>query len=792
MDTKEIAEVVSSKALLRSGLIFRGLESGVDDNNIRLHISEILELVQTGKDAEGPCPTCRGYGLEYLHLLECPATIAGKEKYDKTLSPYRSSSPGPDDYVPEGEAYRPVPNRDTWLQCFDTRSHFQDDCVVCELLVSLLPQDSTGPWRICWVGYGYYKMADKHKSLGRKDAEINWKTQRTPGIVVAPDQSADFEEWWAYRRQHGLVLPTRRRDEDSTIPRARYLDSYSVDFNAAKSWIRTCSEQHGDSCGNVEPTFSSLKVIDCRTKTVVRAPASCQYVALSYVWGTNHVTTPRDLSNWDRVPTLIQDAVIATIKLGYNYLWVDFYCIPQDDASEMQRQIRSMDRIYLESEVTIIAACSENAATGLSGVSNNIRQRSTKATVGRNTLVAIYSQEAESVVYSKWNTRAWTYQEGVLSRRRLMFTDTGTYFQCASGNSGESCASEALDVALGTQGLRSITNDSWIFLDIRSLTKLPDMVWTCLNAYTEKESTFDSDALNAFTGILTRFAETSETFNHIWGVPVYRKLLQSPILGGGALEFIKDYKVRQTYSEQLASSLLWQPAKANFYATYRDEFPTWSWANDTGKIKCEGQNVRNLDLDISIELENREKLRAETFFSLPVEQRPNIAKGLYIDAPTTYVHIHPVANHEGKVWTVTSFERQDSLDPRYLGLMSIFRWAEHTKLGRHLAIILGASQSTRSDRLTYHLLVLLDKETHYERGFVLEVNDATLEKSVPEDTWTSWREDACDVLKNDTIPFIWADLPADLGFTEEKRDDWEKVFLIAKHLHVKQRAVYLR
>lgn len=40
----------------------------------------------------------------------------------------------------------------------------------------------------------------------------------------------------------------------------------------------------------------------------------------------------------------------------YRYLWVDRYCIDQDDVAEKKEQIAQMDRIYRGAELTIIAA----------------------------------------------------------------------------------------------------------------------------------------------------------------------------------------------------------------------------------------------------------------------------------------------------------------------------------------------------------------------------------------------------------------------------------------------------
>lgn len=44
----------------------------------------------------------------------------------------------------------------------------------------------------------------------------------------------------------------------------------------------------------------------------------------------------------------------------------------------------------------------------------------------------------------------------------------------------------------------------------------------------------------------------------------------------------------------------------------------------------------------------------------------------------------------------------------------------------------------------------------------------------------------------DSFPWMYADFPADFGFEKDARDDWNKIFLIAKHLKVENREVLLR
>jgi hypothetical protein len=65
-----------------------------------------------------------------------------------------------------------------------------------------------------------------------------------------------------------------------------------------------------------------FKVIDCQTRRVIEtAQQGCQYVALSYVWGSQ---TPikHALGSY---PKTVEDAMEVCLILGFRYLWVDQY-----------------------------------------------------------------------------------------------------------------------------------------------------------------------------------------------------------------------------------------------------------------------------------------------------------------------------------------------------------------------------------------------------------------------------------------------------------------------------------
>ncbi len=62
-------------------------------------------------------------------------------------------------------------------------------------------------------------------------------------------------------------------------------------------------------------------------------------------------------------------------KIGERYIWCDALCLIQNDPDDVDRGIKSMDLIYENAELTVVAACGHDANAGLPGVHKSTRMR---------------------------------------------------------------------------------------------------------------------------------------------------------------------------------------------------------------------------------------------------------------------------------------------------------------------------------------------------------------------------------------------------------------------------------
>jgi hypothetical protein len=341
-----------------------------------------------------------------------------------------------------------------------------------------------------------------------------------------------------------------------------------VDLTLFKFWLDHCAESHTHRCRPSGSQADDLHVIDCTSRQIIAHPISTAYITLSYVWGQTAEQHSEVLSATSvdqrclppQIPRTVEDALQVTLQLGYQYLWVDKYCLDHNSGN-FHTQLKQMNRVYQNSVLTIIAAAGSDSSYGLPGVSRH-RKSIPHVRVGDYTLSSIPHSIKLELDESTWATRGWTYQEGLLSTRRLIFTDNQVYYECQSdclieGNM-EMPSSRSKDLISGDL----IRNESRVFAADRTGSRDFDINYR-IEEYSKRLLTNEEDILNAFLGIFELFHQRYD-IQHLWGLPY-------PIQDLDVARFRSPVILPKIY---FLLSLGWFSAK---HSARRIAFPSWSW-----------------------------------------------------------------------------------------------------------------------------------------------------------------------------------------------------------------------
>lgn len=178
-----------------------------------------------------------------------------------------------------------------------------------------------------------------------------------------------------------------------------------------------------------------------------------------------------------------------------------------------------MDKIYYNAEFTIVDAVGADASHGLAGICPVSRSQQCEK-VGNVKLIQGFRHTQFLLEDSPWASRGWTFQESILSRRRIIFTKHGVSYLCNSMNMVEwerlpFHASDCNSILYG--------NHFDAFMPTRD--RLKDHVFLKIGAsenmierYTGRQLSRQEDAFNACRGILN-FLRDSSTHT-LWGIPV--------------------------------------------------------------------------------------------------------------------------------------------------------------------------------------------------------------------------------------------------------------------------------
>ena len=315
------------------------------------------------------------------------------------------------------------------------------------------------------------------------------------------------------------------------------------DFNATlvRQWIGACQERHPATC-NSATLQTDILLIDCVARELCYFSHPPAYTALSYVWAKSALELISDTLKTSRnsflpftqsLPRVVKDAIRVTKDLGFQYLWVDKYCINQIDEATKKWQIDNMDLIYNSAELTLIAASGDDETYGLPGVSMK-RTPPKYFTIGDFTIFHDPIDPNRSINRSQWSKRAWTFQEELLSRRRLFFLPEQVCFACwnmtccESRGGAELCLTASELEQYSRQSLnfarqhrkthfKSYEDNSSIHKSLgRSLGDLGEFI----NRYSGRILTFDADALRAFAGVKRVFELGDDPIGSLQGLPI--------------------------------------------------------------------------------------------------------------------------------------------------------------------------------------------------------------------------------------------------------------------------------
>jgi hypothetical protein len=359
----------------------------------------------------------------------------------------------------------------------------------------------------------------------------------------------------------------------------------------AAEWLDECRRNH-PKCSSKYGTTRKLptRVIDiaCSADSdeirVISPDAdqvTADYATLSYCWGAavNSKLTSQTYDEFSsgvairHLPKTIRDAIAIVKQLGFRYLWVDSLCIMQDSIDDWNREAAMMSRVYEMSSLTIAALGASDTEQGCFALRDPLAWQP----------CWLFDDPKGNPVYLEstngWRmplkyvrgmplrSRAWVLQEEMLSSRTLYFGDI-IQWSCMELDASEVNPRSKLLPSIGGDSSARWNEPS--FLEGENDTPSPRSwrlleLWCSLvENYMNRQLTFKSDRLNAFSGLLGSIKEHRGADN----------------VAGLLLPFLLHQLLWQVPTFAIREDSTWAQRKENFSYS-----PSWSWLHLETRIQ---------------------------------------------------------------------------------------------------------------------------------------------------------------------------------------------------------------
>lgn len=360
-----------------------------------------------------------------------------------------------------------------------------------------------------------------------------------------------------------------------------------------KRWLRICpctASSSGEGAFKPTRLLYIRELADRDEVTLVHTQRMrvAKYACLSYCWGGSQPvinTVLRGFASDDWVipvrelPQTFKDAICTLRLLDFDYLWIDSLCIVQNDPKDKDREICQMSRIYKNASLTLCASIARSYHEGFLHPRPNyseyrLQVRLKNGSIGIVCLDRIFQSLPRAT--EPLGTRAWAYQERLLSPRLLEYGRRTLRWSCSccerySGYQPALALERNNETASG--GLHynlfsSINPDGF-----RPMPQHRDELFYHWNAivyqYTRRNLTFSNDRLAAIGGVASEVGERTGV-RYLAGLWDYERL---PSL-----------MLWRVVDKSLRSPQILRPRPAVFRA------PSWSWAAVDGAIYTNNSN----------------------------------------------------------------------------------------------------------------------------------------------------------------------------------------------------------
>lgn len=347
-------------------------------------------------------------------------------------------------------------------------------------------------------------------------------------------------------------------------------------LSVVSRWLSDCRETH-DACRSSTPRSSTMptRVIDVNSNPVrLYEPSKAEvaeYAALSYCWGKaeagdiNIETTTETIAQRksclflanERVPATILDAIEITKRLGIPYLWIDALCIIQHD-KEWEDEAAKMHSVYQEAAITLSATESKGCSRGFFSTSMNKPSSFEETSLLEEykfgsqkvyaCLESVKDNIHQSLSDSPLGARGWTFQESVLSRRLVHFTNKQLIWECKSQVTTED--------GMLAWGPKQIPRQFTLSMD--SAGDLYQSWESVVKDYSRRSFSKPEDRVYALAGVTSLFQAVSR---------------DDPMLG--------------LWRGELFKGLLWHVPNTSQAARVAEmsDVPSWSWMSVGGEVQ---------------------------------------------------------------------------------------------------------------------------------------------------------------------------------------------------------------